>query len=413
MTKWWKKLGPGLITGASDDDPSGIATYSLAGARAGYHLLWMSLYTVPLMVAIQEMCARIGLVAGEGLAGTIRRHYGRALLLPVAILLIGANTLNIGADLRGMSSSAALELPVPEWCLSGVFAATIVLLMIYFPYWKIARVLKWLTLSLLTYIAAAFVLHQDWAQIVVSTLVPHFHDLKEDAPIAVAVLGTTISPYLFFWMASEEVEERNAQLARHGAYEVSNKTLKHMRDDVRWGMGFSNLIMFFIIATSASAFFGKGLSEFSSVAEVATALRPLAGNAAFLLFALGVVGTGFLAIPVLAGSSAYVLAESLGVGVGLSRRMRDAKVFYWVIILSALGGFLISLLGFGAVYLLYATAIVYGAISPFLIAVVLHIANNRKIMGSHVNGLTANLLGAVTLTAMTAAVGLLLTTLFA
>ncbi len=413
MTKWWKKLGPGLITGASDDDPSGIATYSLAGARAGYHLLWMSLYTVPLMVAIQEMCARIGLVAGEGLAGTIRRHYGRTLLLPVAILLIGANTLNVGADLRGMAAAAALVLPVPEWWLSAIFASTIVLLMIYFPYWKIARVLKWLTLSLLTYIAAAFALHQDWAQIVVSTLVPHFHDLKTDAPIAVAVLGTTISPYLFFWMASEEVEERNAQTARHGSYEVSSKTLKHMRGDVTWGMMFSNLIMFFIIATSASAFFGKGLSEFSSVAEVATALKPLAGNAAFLLFALGVVGTGFLAIPVLAGSSAYVLAESLGLRGGLSQRMRDAKAFYWMIIISGLLGFLISVTGYGAVYLLYATAIVYGAISPFLIAVVLHIANNRKIMGSHVNSLADNLLGAVTLTVMTAAVGLLLTTLFA
>ncbi len=412
MTQWWKKLGPGLITGASDDDPSGIATYSLAGARTGYRMLWMSLYTIPLMVAVQEMCARIGLVSGEGLAGTIRRHYGRALLFPVAILLIGANTLNVGADLRGMASSAALVLPVPEWCLAAIFALAIVLLMIYFPYWKIARVLKWLTLSLLTYIAAAFVTHQDWIGILTSTLLPRFGNLKEDAAIAVAVLGTTISPYLFFWMASEEVEERDAHEERHGSYEVTDATLKEMREDVSWGMVFSNLIMLFIIATSASVFFGHGLDANASVADIASALKPLAGNASFLLFALGVVGTGFLAIPVLAGSSAYVLAEACGVRGGLSKRLRDAKIFYFTIILSGLAGFLIALTGYGAVFLLYATAIVYGVISPILIAVILHIANNRAIMRQYVNGRVTNLLGAATLIVMTAAVGLLALTSF-
>lgn len=411
MKSWWKKLGPGLITGASDDDPSGITTYSLSGAQAGYRLLWMSLYTIPLMAAVQEMCARIGLVNGVGLAGTIRKHYDRFLLIPVAVLLIGANTLNVGADLHGMSSAAALVLPLPEWLLSALFAAAIVLLMVYYPYWKIARVLKWLTLSLLTYIAAAFVTHQDWVSILWSTLIPRFGALKDDAMIAVAVLGTTISPYLFFWMASEEVEERRHQEA-NGGFSIDEASLKEMRADVTIGMVFSNLIMLFIMATCASVFFGHDLSIESSVADIASALRPLAGNAAFLLFATGVVGTGFLAIPVLAGSSAYALAESFDVHSSLSAKMRDARVFYWTIIFSGVIGFLISLLPFSPVFLLFATSIVYGVTSPIMIAVIMHIANNKKIMGSHVNRPIDNLFGGLAFLVMVAAVLVLAWTTF-
>ncbi len=408
MNTWWKKLGPGLVTGASDDDPSGIATYSIAGAQTGYRLLWMALYVMPLMVAVQEMCARIGLVTGEGLAGTIRRHYGRVLLVPVAVLLIGANTLNIGADLRGMASATALLLPVPEWLLALAFAVAVVLTLLRFPYAKIARVLKWLTISLLTYIAAAFVTHQDWLRILWSTLVPGLQSAVHDRAVVVAVLGTTISPYLFFWMASQEVEEREEKAAAsHQSFAVTDGELKDMREDVGWGMAFSNVIMFFIMATTASVFFGRGLNEFSSVAEVASALKPLAGNAAFLLFALGMIATGFLAIPVLAGSSAYVLTEALGLHGSLSRKFHEARAFYATILCSGLIGFLMAFSGLGAVYLLFLTAVVYGVVSPPLIALVLHIANNPRVMGRRRNGPLANLFGFVTLSVMTIAAVLL------
>ena len=410
MEKWWKKLGPGLVTGASDDDPSGIATYSITGAQTGYRLLWLAPYTIPLMIVIQEMCARIGLVTGEGLAGTIRRHYSRFLLVPVAILLIAANTLNVGADLHGMASAMALLLPVPEWLLALGFAALIVVVLTLYPYYKIARALKWLTFSLLTYIAAAFVTQQDWLRILWSTLVPQLHTLTSDSAVVVAMLGTTISPYLFFWMASQEVEDHEERVARSGApFQVTEAELKEMRGDVSWGMAFSNVIMFFIVATSASVFFGRGLSPDSSSADVASALRPLAGNAAFLLFALGVIGTGLLAIPVLAGSSAYVLTEAFGLRGSLSRKFHEARAFYGTIIFSGLVGFLMTLSGYGAVYMLFMTAVVYGVISPPLIALILHIANNKKVMGAHCNGWFANLFGLITLAIMTVAACVLFT----
>jgi NRAMP (natural resistance-associated macrophage protein)-like metal ion transporter len=401
---FWKRLGPGLITGASDDDPSGITTYSLAGAQVGHRVLWTPLFTLPLMAAVQEMCARIGLVTGRGLAGNLRRHYPRAVLASVALLLLAANTLNIGADFSGMASSAALVLPIPAWCLAFVFAAAIGWLMIAFPYYRIARVLKWLTLSLFAYVATAFVTDQDWAKVLVSAFSPDIVWTKEFMLMLVAVLGTTISPYLFFWVASEEVEERSAREAATGrTYLPTASDIGIMRQDVAFGMFFSNLVMFFIMTVNASVFFGRGLTEFSSVAEVASALRPFAGNAAFLLFALGAVGTGFLAIPVLAGSSAYAVAETFGWQEGLSKKFGQARKFYGVIIASLAVGFLLSLSGYGAVFLLFLTAVVYGFVSPPLIAVILHMANNRAMMGEFVNRRLSNVLGVLALGVMSSA----------
>lgn len=405
ISRFWRQLGPGLVTGASDEDPAGITTHSIAGAQGGYKPLWVALYVTPLMIAVQEMCSRIGLVTGKGLAGTIKEHYSKKLLVAVAVILVGANTLNIGADLNGMAAATKLILPVPLWILALFYAALIIVLMVVFPYHKIARVLKWLSLSLLAYVVAAFVTKQEWIQILYSTIVPQLEFSKEYLTIIVALLGSTISPYLFFWAATSEMEAHKAKEQRgHRKLVVTGHELKNMRVDVAVGIFFGNLVMFFVMATAASVFFGNGLNPDSSIAEVASALRPLAGDLAFLLFAVGAVGTGLLAIPVLAGSSAYVISEVFGWNEGLSKKFRRARAFYGVIIFSALIGFMMTLSGYKAVFLLFLTSVVYGAASPPLIAIIMHIANNRKIMGDNVNGLISNVFGALTLLAMTAAV---------
>lgn len=405
ISRFWHELGPGLVTGASDEDPSGIATHSIAGAQGGYAPLWVALYVTPLMTAVQEMCSRIGLVTQKGLAGVIKEHYSKKLLFAVAVILVGANTLNIGADLNGMAAATQLIIPLPLWILALFYTGLIIFLMVAFPYHKIASVLKWLTISLFAYVATAFVTEQDWLLILKSTLIPQFEWSKEYVTIIVALLGSTISPYLFFWAATSEMEQHKAKEVKgHRKLVVTGHELKAMRADVTVGIILANLVMFFVMATAASVFFGNGLDPNSSIAEVAAALKPLAGDAAFLLFAVGAVGTGLLAIPVLAGSSAYVLSEVFGWKEGLSRKFRRAKAFYGVIIVSALVGYLMTLSGYNPVFLLFLTAVVYGAASPPLIAVIMHIANNRKIMGKNTNGLLTNVLGALTLFAMTFAV---------
>lgn len=400
LKKFFKIFGPGLITGASDDDPSGIATYSIAGAKAGYATLWSALFTFPLMAAIQEICARIGLVTCHGLAGILRRYYSKKLLYLTAFLMFGACSINIGADLAGMAEASNLILPLPyyKYIYSIIYAGLIVWLLINFSYRAIAKILKWLTLFLLTYILALFFAKPDWLSILKNTFVPQIEFSKDYLVLLVAILGTTISPYLFFWQTSEEMEEEKEEIREKHLKKViiSKNRLHHMREDVTLGMLFSNLVMYFIIATTAATIFKSGILGIETAEQAAGALRPLAGEKAYLLFTLGIIGTGLLAIPVLAGAAAYVLAETFGWREGLNKHFHQAKAFYLVIIFSVGLGFLINFFSISAMALLFYAAVIYGLISPFLIALIMHIANNKKIMGRFINGKLANTLGIIT-----------------
>lgn len=412
IKKITRKIGPGVITGASDDDPSGIATYSIAGASQGYNLLWSSLLTFPLMAAIQEMCARIGVVTGKGLAGNIKTHYkSKAILYFLALLIIVANTINIGADLAGMAEATRLLLPVNSLYISLIITVILTILMIHFPYKFIASKLKWTTFALFAYIAAALITKQDWGQILLRTFLPKLSFGKEYIVLIVAILGTTISPYLFFWQASEEVEERKeAEKIKHKKIIVTKHELKHVRDDVNLGMFFSNVVMYAIIATTASTLFRFGIKEIQTADQAAKALEPIAGQASSLLFTLGIVGTGLLAIPVLAGSAAYAVAETFNWKGSLNEPYRKAKPFYAVIAVSIVVGFLMNLIGINPFQALFYTAVIYGLISPILILVILLMANNKKIMGNFTNSLATNILGITTFTVMSlAAIGFLFT----
>jgi len=398
-------VGPGIITGASDDDPSGITTYSIAGANAGYKTLWTALFTFPLMVAVQEMCARIGLVTGHGLAGAFRKYFPQKLLYLLFVLMFLANTVNIGADLLGMSAAVNLLVPIPVWVIAIILAALIIVLMIKFSYLKIAKYLKWLALSLFAYIAAALIVSQDWLAIVKNTFIPRIEWNSDFLMLIVAIFGTTISPYLFFWQTSEEVEERSGGA---GKRIITKHELRDMRGDVTLGMFFSNLVTFFIIALTGSVFFGSGV-KIETIKDAAEALRPLAGNASYLLFTLGVLGTGLLAIPVLAGSAAYIFAEVFKTPEGLSQPFRKAKAFYGVIIISVVLGLMMSFVGVSPVKALFYTAVLYGLLSPPLILIVMLIANNKKIMGRFKNRWFSNIFGGAAFLAMTAAaLGMLL-----
>lgn len=401
--KFFSKLGPGVITGASDDDPSGIATYSIAGAQAGYSTLWTALLTFPLMSAIQEMCARIGLVTGKGLAGIMREHYPKFVLFPVTFLVVVAIVINIGADIAGMAESAHLVIPAHPTILALVATIIIIFLLVNFSYKTVAKSLKWLTFALFSYILAGLLTNQDWSSILFHTFVPTINFTPQFLALIVAIFGTTISPYLFFWQTSEEVEEKleSGQIKTERKVQIVTKhELKGMREDVTLGMLFSNLVMFFIIATTASTLFKEGYYEIQTAVQAATALKPLAGEAAFLLFAVGIVGTGFLAIPVLAGAAAYVISETFGWQEGLGKKFHQAKAFYFVIIVSTFLGFLVNLVGFNPFKLLFYTAVIYGITSPILIAIILQIANRRDLMGAKRNGVLANVLGSLTLVLM-------------
>lgn len=405
LKKFLSKIGPGVITGASDDDPSGIATYSIAGASAGYSLLWTALLTFPLMAAIQETCARIGVVTEKGLAGNIKSHYkSKTVLYFLAILIVIAQTINIGADLAGMTEAIQLLIPLPSLLIALTLTAAITVLMVYFPYKFIAAKLKWLTFALFAYIAASLVTKQDWPQLVYSTFVPSLDFDRQTIFLIVAILGTTISPYLFFWQASEEVEEKQ-ELEREKKQKiiVTKHELKMVREDVNLGMFFSNLVMFAIIATTASTLYRYGIHQIQTAGEAARALEPIAGEAASLLFTLGIVGTGLLAIPVLAGSSAYVVAEIFGRPEGLDKSFRRAKAFYGVIIFSTLVGFLMNFLQINPFKALFYTAVIYGLIAPILIFFILLLANNKKVMGKYTNGRSSNILGILTFLLMSLA----------
>ncbi|RYF69052.1 MAG: divalent metal cation transporter [Cytophagaceae bacterium] len=394
LAKFWgifRQLGPGIITGASDDDPSGIATYSQAGAQFGLATLWTAWITFPLMAAIQEMCARVGIVTAQGLAGVIKQHYSRSVLYLVILVSFPAITLNIGADIAGMGAVAHLLFPrIPTAVFNVFFTGLLMGVIIYFPYETIASVLKWLCLTLLLYLVIPFVTHQDWGLIARSTILPTIQLNKDFASMLVAILGTTISPYLFFWQASMEVENRQALSP---AVLVDKRDINTMRTDVNVGMLCSNIVMFFMILSAGTVLFKAGIHHIDTVDQAAKAFEPLAGEWAYWLFALGVIGTGALAIPVLAGSLSYMMAETFGWDQGLSKRFGQAKGFYLTMIVSLLIGLSLDFLSISPIQALIWTAIGYGVTAPVLIFIILRICNNEAIMGEFTNGKRTNVFG--------------------
>jgi NRAMP (natural resistance-associated macrophage protein)-like metal ion transporter len=399
-------LGPGLITGASDDDPSGIVTYSQAGAAFGLKLLWMAPFTFPLMAAMQGMCARIGLVTSQGLTNTLKKYYPPVILWAMLIFSVPAIILNIGADIAGMGAVTNLLFPkIPSFVFSLLFTIIMMITIIRFPYQKIAGILKWLCLSMFLYLIVPFIVHVDWKKVFISTIIPHVELNKEFIEMVVAILGTTISPYLFFWQATmeaEDVEHQEKQVI------VDKRVLQNMTADVNTGMFASNLVMLFIILTTGVVLFNSGFHQIDTVEQAAKALAPLAGKFSYICFALGVIGTGLLAIPVLTGSLSYIIAESFGWEEGLDKKFNEARAFYLVIILSLVIGLLINIMGISPMQALIYTAILYGVTSPVMIAVILHIGNNKKIMNNFTNSRLSNILGGITFIIMTVATILLL-----
>jgi len=398
ISEAFKTLGPGLITGASDDDPSGIATYSQAGASMGLSTLWTALFTFPMMAAIQGMCARIGLVTSQGLTATLRQYYPKPVLYGMLLFSFPAITLNIGANIQAMGAVCHMMLPmvpVSVFCMGLTFLLMVVI--IRYPYQKIAMILKWLCISLLLYVLVPFMVDQDWEQIIKGIFIPVIRYDKEFLSIIVAILGTTISPYLFYWQANMEAEDRQ----HSNIIVVDKKILNNMKMDVNTGMLFSNIVMFFIILTTGTVLYPAGIRQIDTVDQAAMALQPLAGKLTYLIFATGVLGTGLLAIPVLAGAQSYMLAETLGWTEGLDKKFAQAKPFYISIIISLLVGLLLQFSSISPLKALLYTAIAYGLTAPVLIAVILHIGNNRKIMKDNTNSWLSNLLGIITLIIMT------------
>ncbi len=403
-------LGPGIITGASDDDPSGIGTYAQTGAQFGYTQLWTSLFTFPLMTVIQEMCARVGLQTGRGLAEIIRLYYPKPVLYFCVLLLFVANTINVGADLGAMAASGQLLVGIPFFIWLLAIALLTAGLEIFVSYKRYARVLRVLTLSLLAYVFVVFVVPQDWGQTLRNTAIPTIQFSKDYLLNLVAILGTTISPYLFFWQASQEVEEeidrgKTSVAARKNASQVE---IKWMRTDVTAGMFFSNLVMWFIIVTTASTLFRHHVTNIDSATKAAEALKPIAGNFASALFAVGILGTGLLAVPVLAGSSAYAVAEAFRFRKGLYLKFRQARPFYMVIVLSTIIGAGMNFIGINPIQALYYTAVINGIAAPPLLLIIMLVSNNRKIMKDKVNGRLSNTLGWITTVCMTIAAGALI-----
>ncbi|KKR81516.1 MAG: Natural resistance-associated macrophage protein [Candidatus Daviesbacteria bacterium GW2011_GWA1_41_61] len=387
--EYWHTLGPGLTTGASDDDPSGIATYSQAGAQYGFQLLWLAGFTFPLMSVVQEMCARIGLVTGRGLAANIRLHFPKWVLYLAAFLLFFANSLNIGADLGAMAKATQLLYPQLNFGLLVVgFTVLSLGLQIFTSYEKYAKYLKWLALVLLAYIFSALSVNLDFNQLLKNAVVPSLIFSKEQIFIVTAILGTTISPYLFFWQTSQEVEEQILEgktTVKLRQEETTNKEVKDMRIDVWSGMFLSNLVMFFIIAACAATLYASGVTNITTAADAAEALKPIAGDQAYLLFALGIIGTGLLAIPVLAGSASYAISESFGWKNGLYRDLKSAYSFYGVIMLSTIIGLAINFVGIDAIKALIYTAVANGLVAPVILVLILLLSNNKKIMGNRSN----------------------------
>jgi NRAMP (natural resistance-associated macrophage protein)-like metal ion transporter len=398
-----------LITGAADDDPSGIGTYSQSGAAFGVGQLWLALYILPLTISVQEMCGRIGLATGKGIAGVVRQHYSRRILFAAVALLFVANTINVGADLGAMAASVQLLTPgLPFLPLVVALALGIVAVEIFVPYHYYARVLKVLTLSLLAYIVTGFIIAPDWGTLLRATLLPHLEFTPAFLALVVAVIGTTISPYLFFWQASEEVEETELHHRQRRGNDKKRQErslrlqIRALRIDTALGILASATTFWFIVMTTGTTLYTQGITNIQSADQAARALQPLvhtfphAGTLAQAIFALGILGTGLLAVPVLAGSAAYGLAEALGWREGLEKPVGQARGFYSVIALATLIGLLLNFLGINPIVALVYAAVINGIVAVPLLALILRVANNRAIMGAHTNGRLSNVMGVLT-----------------
>ena len=378
-------LGPGLVTGAADDDPSGVGTYSQVGAQFGYGLAWTLFFGYPLLASIQAICARIGATTGKGIAQNLRQHYSPWLLRAVVLLLLVANVINLGADLGAMGAVLALVIPGPILLYTAGFALLSVLLEVFLSYEKYARVLKWATLSLFAYVGVLFVVDVPWNEAVRGILIPSFTFDRDHAMALVAIFGTTISPYLFFWQAGQEVEEQHRRHVKplHISHRRAGTELKRIRTDTLVGMGFSHLVAMFIVIATAATLHANGVRDIGSAAQAAEALRPIAGDFAFALFAIGIIGTGLLALPVLAGSAAYAVSEAFGWVEGLDRKPREAKAFYGAIVAAVLGGLALNFAQIDPMKALYWAAVVNGLLAPPLMVVTMLIARSRKVMGKY------------------------------
>ena len=377
-----RRLGPGIVTGAADDDPSGIGTYTSAGATAGYGFLWSAVWLLPLAFAVQEACARLALVTGKGLASIIKTRMPSWVLVVSVLLVAIANTVNIAANLSIMSAALGFLMPIEQWAGVVFFAVVLGVTEIYIPYHRYAKVLRWLCLSLLAYVAVLFVAQVDWQQVAISTFIPSFDFSKVSFGLLIALAGTTISPYLFFWQAAEEVEETHGVKMRR----VRLSSLEAMRGDVFAGMFTGVAIMFAVMATSAATLNAQGITEVSSAADAAQALEPIAGEFASLLFLLGIVGVGMLSIPVLAGSTAYAVAETFGWRESLELKPRQAKAFYAVIVVSIGIALLLNLSGIEPVHFLILAATLNGLAAPVLMAIIWWLARDKNLLGKWASG---------------------------
>jgi NRAMP (natural resistance-associated macrophage protein)-like metal ion transporter len=409
IVRFFANLGPGLITGAADDDPSGIATYATAGALLGTGQLWTALITWPLMASVQMMCARIGMVTGQGLAGALHKKFPKPLIVIAALALLGANTINIGADLSGMADAAEMLSGINSHYFVILFGLAIAAATVQFRYHQIANVLKWLALTLFAYVITGFVIGPDWSKVAHDTFVPSLPKSHEGWAMLVAILGTTISPYLFFWQSSQEVEEEKAIGRRMLAWRrgATRREIGARRVDVGTGTFFSNLVMYFIILSTALTLHAHGTTNIETTKQAAEALLPLAGKFAYLLFTVGIIGVGFLAIPTLAGSAAYAFAETFGWRQGLDSKFTAARAFYGVVILSTLMGVALDFTGVNPVKALYWTAIINGLLAPFLMVGVWLVASDRKIMQNQPSSrLGLTFVGLTTLLMFAAAIGM-------
>lgn len=411
---WLGKLGPGLITGAADDDPSGIATYSQAGAQFGFSMLWTVLFTYPLMVGIQVVSARIGRVSGHGLATNIRRHYPAWLLYGVVSLVLVANTINIAADVSAMGEALRLIVGGSAQLYAVAFGLVSLLLQLFIPYRRYVRLLKWLTLALLAYVATVFVVHIPWPQVMAKTLAPRMSWKPEYITTVVALFGTTISPYLFFWQASQEVEDQLADTRARPLIEApaqAGPNLRRIKIDTCIGMAFSNLVAFFIILTTAVTLNLHGVNDIQTSAQAALALRPIAGEFAFMLFSAGIIGTGLLAIPVLGGSSAYAMAGAFKWRNSLERTPMQAKRFYGIIAISIAIGVGLGFTKIDPIKALYWSAVINGVVSVPIMAVMMLMAARTDIMGQFVIGRSLKVLGWLATLMMAAAVSAMFLTM--
>ncbi len=385
IKKPFAKLGPGIITGASDDDPSGIATYSQSGAKFGFSLLWLAPLTLPMMYAVQEMSARLALVTGRGLASIIRKHISKRTVVVLSLMLFIVNVFNIGADLSAMAAATRLVLPGSTVIWLLVFAIIVAVMEMFTTYKQYVRVLRWLILALFAYVLTAFLTKPDWSEVIFHTLIPIFKPSGDTWMMIVAILGTTIAPYMFFWQSNQEVEEeidagrKNLKL-RQGATAVE---LKEMRGDVVSGMALSNVIFFFIVITTATTLYRAGITNIETAQQAALALRPLAGDFTFALFALGIVGTGLIGVPILATSASFAFAEAFGWKAGMEKTYRQARPFYLTILLAILFGVLTNVLGFTSIQFLIAAAVLNGLLAPILLWYIIRLSDSPKVVGVH------------------------------